>query len=139
MINVHVVRNSNKRGQTTGGTIIPLRVATDHKTTTPHHKHTTGTSPSPAQVQGHFITSGARLAQEYLYRFFLRDASNSPINDWAKAHALYSSETVRVLCRERGTEPTERVNIVIVIKRDLKRELCRERDRERELRRRVKS
>ena len=32
---------------------------------------------------------------------------------------------------QRGTEPTERVNIVIVIERDLKRELCRERDRER--------
>ena len=40
--------------------------------------------------------------------------------------------------RERGTEPTERVNIVIVIERDLKREQCRERDREREFRRRVK-
>ena len=51
---------------------------------------------------------------EYLDKFFLRDASNTPTNEWAEAHALClrSMSELRV-----QREPTERVIIVIVIEK----------------------
>ena len=73
--------------------------ATRHDTEQQRHtastSTSTSTSPSPAQIQTHFIPSGTRLAQEYLDKFFLRDASNSPNMDCAKVRGFAYRERER--------------------------------------------
>ena len=61
----------------------------------------------PARVQTHFIPSGTKLAQEYLDNCFLQEASNSPTNRWAKAHALRHSQGKSEPCVQK--DPTGRV------------------------------
>ena len=60
----------------------------------------------PAQIQTHFIPSGTKLAQEYLDKCFLQEASNSPTNGWAKSHALRHAGQVRAVCSERPNWPS---------------------------------
>ena len=79
-----------------------------------HHKHkhisisSTDTGPTASKWHG--------LWHEYLDKFFLCDASNSPNNEPLPR----STESQGIAYRERG--PTERVNIVIVVERERERE-----------------
>ena len=97
-----------------------------HISTHTAQTHTPSTFFLPAQIHAHFIPSDTRLAQEYLDSCFLHEASNSPTNEWAKAHTFWPSGQVRV-CVQR--EPTSRAIIVIALLRE--RESRQEKERER--------
>ena len=71
-------KRQHNRHETTTRHDTTQRNATQHDATqhtTPRHKHATSTSPSPAQVQAHFIPSGTRLAQGYPGSCFLHIAN----------------------------------------------------------------
>ena len=121
--------SQNKRGPTTGSNHESLsRIATDHTTThntTLHYTthHNTPHHTTPHHTQHNTLQQPQPQPQT---KFFLRDTSNSPFNERAKARAfwLFISGQVRLFaCRERGradwtSEHCQRVK---------KRELCRER------------